>query len=1851
MSDYDSSLQVSRRSIVWLLAVSLLVFTAMALILVYVTPSQAAAAPSVPQTPTQAELSVGMEGPDQAPVMVQDFSGWTNNTLVYTIVITNSTGVVAHNVVITDQWNNTQPLSQWILHPLPVITETSYTADPGLIQSYTQTVLIIGEEDLIYETGRAVWELKDLDPGETGTIVFKMWVPSLYQPKYASRIRDAVGPTQLGHSVEITGTDDSGNPLETSPLDYVFTLIQGPVLDLVKTHTETPGVGPRPGWPITYTVEVYNMTAAEGREDSIPASGIVVWDDFPTELAYDGFCTTSVPGSSCMQANHTVTWELPSNYTLGLGESFWVTFTTRLSPIQEPDERIRNDDEALWADTNQTPNPFHAAEHYTFITWSIFHKEVEAPNPPPNTSQYIQAFPNQKVDYTVWVFNPLSQSVISGMTITDFLPPEWSFITQTGEYKPEIVGTPTETIEFINIDLEPSGIVSFSFEALIGPAADVQPGTRCGDTYNNRLRATWPGMSAEADHDYDWKFSRERPTPGQVKLVPQIELNKTVRPGGTQYPGNLVTYTIEIENVGVTDIHNLVISDSLPNSYFDYISTIDLQEPFTTTPQIAWEVGTVEAGETIEFSFVVRVDGGSGKWYNRISGRSPETTLCWYNREAPVTLVFPFNIDKTVSPIFPNPIVQDEWFLYTVEVENFSPSVAYTITRFADWLKYGGLEGVEAGGQLGYYSHTVEPPVLLPPMSAPLNWRHTFTPTLVGDGTGGPWCENMDDPEYRTPWQEGYSIFGGCAVWIYTLDPEGNQWIVCNGQDLARTRLAPHVSLEQYLYPHKVAMGKNLTVTLVMTNNMRNLRGGTAKAVEGIDLTYTLPDINNPRCDETAFEYLGAAPGYPQPDEVTDSALTWQNILLPEGPGTKETFVFRLRAPLCDQSRLDSIARGNPTLDPEICIPPAGAEESPLPDYLSVVKGIEVVKTPDKQLVGPRQGVEFELKLSNKTSLSLDDVVFTDTLPQDFIFDYMITGPDPQVDGRYLVWTLDFDPDGGSNDDQTLIYKTLAPKQVGDYVNLVSTGTHPSALAFYKECDPGDWPDEYPCFDYEEKVLVHVGAGVGLYKTVTPTQVFAGDEVVYTLVVHNLLFGKNLHNIIVTDTLPTGFTYLETLEGPEPEVNGQKLRFELGSLGAGNKQEFIFRAQVDEELFEGTYYNRAEGEALDPNNDPIILPDTDDTAPVRVISGNRPVQMDKTVWPNEVDAGNIVTYTINLANDQDQAQTLNLVDTLPTYFEFVRAVGDTAEPDSTSPIVWNGLIIPANTTQTLSFEAEIDPLTPSGTYWNNLSGEVDGFQLPDVDTAPVDVEGILLYDLEISKSDGVLLAFEGEALTYTIRYTFNHPIGQEFALYDVVLTETVEPADFTTGVTQPDGWRYVESLGVYTYDLGTLHTHYTGKRTGELTFTVYLSDVIPAEYERLTNTIQSDHWVAVEAYEQDLEDNQATDIDILRGSDLAITDITFDPAVPRVGQVITANITFVNQGKDDIETRWNGSGTGDDWLFVLEFYLKHYSLPPEDVFDHAGGYCVDPSCTVTRAHHLAWWPGLNNGESRTVPVTFTVEEEGNYYPYAQIDVSWPEEKAPRPGTEIGWGQPFGLVEEAIESNNLYTHGRISVEEPCVPLTGVGFAWTPQNPQTGEHALFTASFTPPDASQPITYEWDFGDGYTGGGNPVYHTFLQPGDFDVVLKASNRCGEAEHSQSLTVSGDPITDPNYGVTLQTENGTKIDAKQAPPGEDVRYFLTVSNLSTNVADSFDLALNSQPLWPTEIQPNVINLLPETSGQVTVTISVPYEVNLGEKDIIIVEATSRGDPEESDFVKLTTTAQAPQWLNPVYLPIVIKGD
>ena len=87
----------------------------------------------------------------------------------------------------------------------------------------------------------------------------------------------------------------------------------------------------------------------------------------------------------------------------------------------------------------------------------------------------------------------------------------------------------------------------------------------------------------------------------------------------------------------------------------------------------------------------------------------------------------------------------------------------------------------------------------------------------------------------------------------------------------------------------------------------------------------------------------------------------------------------------------------------------------------------------------------------------------------------------------------------------------------------------------------------------------------------------------------------------------------------------------------------------------------------------------------------------------------------------------------------------------------------------------------------------------------------------------------------------------------------------------------------------------------------------------------------------------------------------------------------------------------------------------------------------------------------------------------------------------------------------------ALQPGCEPLAGLDFTWLPLEPNNSDLVSFTAMV---DGTNPVEFQWSFGDTLTGTGSIVIHAYPNAGTYTVNLTATNACSTNSVSKYLTI-----------------------------------------------------------------------------------------------------------------------------------------
>ena len=301
--------------------------------------------------------------------------------------------------------------------------------------------------------------------------------------------------------------------------------------------------------------------------------------------------------------------------------------------------------------------------------------------------------------------------------------------------------------------------------------------------------------------------------------------------------------------------------------------------------------------------------------------------------------------------------------------------------------------------------------------------------------------------------------------------------------------------------------------------------------------------------------------------------------------------------------------------------------------------------------------VDFTLTVSNPMGSSITVSQITDVLPAGFSYNSNqpggtlspSTSPTANATGT-ITWGFSPVATLNAGASATLIFRANVASVPGTYSNTATATTSFGTLT----SDP---------------VQLSVGTPrLTISKTPSTFSTTPGSTVTYTISYSNDS-PANTTDVTITDTLPTGLTYVSTsCTGACTYTSGTKtISWTIGSLASGEGPNSVtFQATVD---------NPYTGAATNQNTATIKSPQTTDassTASVYVDLPRPLLTLKKTASVSLVAPGNNVTFTLNYANSGNATSTNTVVsDPLPSGFTFVSATGS---PTSAPSVGGNGTV-------------------------------------------------------------------------------------------------------------------------------------------------------------------------------------------------------------------------------------------------------------------------------------------------------------------------------------------------------------------------------------------------------------------------------------------------------------------------------------------------------------------------------------------------------------------------------------------------
>ncbi len=220
-----------------------------------------------------------------------------------------------------------------------------------------------------------------------------------------------------------------------------------------------------------------------------------------------------------------------------------------------------------------------------------------------------------------------------------------------------------------------------------------------------------------------------------------------------------------------------------------------------------------------------------------------------------------------------------------------------------------------------------------------------------------------------------------------------------------------------------------------------------------------------------------------------------------------------------------------------------------------------ITKSVDKSAARVGDTLTYTLTVTNNTADTLYDVKVTDAVPEG-LEEISVTGGTYDAASGTVTWII---PTVTPGDTAVTFTAKAASETVRTYTN---TGV---LVDGYTDTD-GDGTREHHEYNKDDDAETKIIEDPEIHKEVDKSLTFVGDTIRYTVEVSNPNTDFDLHNILVTDTLPEGLEFVSATDGVSHAAG--VLSCNISELAVGDKTEFRVTARIKDGA-KAVYYNTA----------------------------------------------------------------------------------------------------------------------------------------------------------------------------------------------------------------------------------------------------------------------------------------------------------------------------------------------------------------------------------------------------------------------------------------------------------------------------------------------------------------------------------------------------------------------------------------------------------------------------------------------------------------------------------------------------
>ena len=817
---------------------------------------------------------------------------------------------------------------------------------------------------------------------------------------------------------------------------------------------------------------------------------------------------------------------------------------------------------------------------------------------------------------------------------------------------------------------------------------DLPPSVDPTDVLTNNVVMTWTSLPADTVNDRDGSGGVNDYNSGTDTdvTITNFDLTITKDDGVSQYvPGESVTYTIVVNNVGNGDALNAVVSDIIPVQFVswswtclqtggaancaaysgsaDFNNVIDLPSGSSITYTVTAQIASAAEGALTD---IVRVTPATGLATDPTPDDNEATDIDNQNSLADLSVTK----DDGVTEYIPG-----ESVTYNIVVSNAGPSDApgslvsdEIPTQFTSWswtcVQTGGASGCDAVTDVSVdFSDTVDLPAgasitytVVAQIASSASGDLTNTVNVATDSDNGITDPTPDDNEATD------------------IDTQNSQADLSVTKDDGVTEYIP---------------GESVTYNIVVSNAGPSDAPGSLVSDE-IPAQFTSWSWT---CVQS-----GGASGC---DAVTDVSVDFSDTVdLPAGASITYTVTAQIASSASGiLSNTVTVTPGTGITDPT----PENNVDTDTDNQNSQVD-LSVTKDDGVSIYTPGTSLTYTIVVSNLGPSDAPGSLVSDAIPTQFTtwsWTCVEAGGasdcDPVTDVS-VDFTDTVDLPVGSSITYTIVAQVNSAA-TGDLNNTVTVTTGSGIT------DTNDGNNTADDTDTQYSI-----SDLGVVKNVTETEFVPGGTLTYTITATN--YGPSDANMVVlTEIVPNNTTFNGTSGwtcNPISGTAGATCTYPVGLLTNGSSIDVPFAVTIENPLEEGIteILNQVsidhDGEDSNPDNNDDDLTVTIDAAPDMTITKDDGVV--------QTAPGSALTYALVVSNVGNQDATgVVVTDALPAGITLVAASDDGIYDDISREIIWNLGFFAGQTSRTLTVAFTVDNPFPGGT------GEIRNFVVVEDD--------------------------------------------------------------------------------------------------------------------------------------------------------------------------------------------------------------------------------------------------------------------------------------------------------------------------------------------------------------------------------------------------------------------------------------------------------------------------------------------------------------------------------------------------------